>query len=92
MEKISKNIVKIIGCHRPEALIERRWETVFFSIANNIVTIIVCSIPEARIGKGGRLARWAQPITGFLFPPPLQLAYFLALELSTYHRSIETHY
>jgi hypothetical protein len=53
MEKISKYIVNIIGCHRPEARIERGWETVFLSIANNIVTIIGCSRPEARIGKGG---------------------------------------
>jgi hypothetical protein len=91
MEKISKDIVNIIGCHRPEARIEMGWETVFLSIANDIVTIIGCSRPEARIGKRGRQAPWAQPITGFLLPPPpLQLTYFLALELSTYHRSIET--
>jgi hypothetical protein len=69
MEKISKDIVNIICYHRPEARIERGWETVFLSIANDIVTIIGCSRPEARIGKGGRQARWAQPITGFLLPP-----------------------
>ncbi len=69
-EKISKDIVNIIGCHRPEAWIDRGWETVVLSIANDIVTIIGCSRPEARIGKGGRQARWAQPITGFLLPPP----------------------
>jgi hypothetical protein len=45
MEKISKDIVNIIGCHRPEARIERGWDTVFLSIANNIVTIIGCSRP-----------------------------------------------
>jgi hypothetical protein len=83
MEKISKDVVNIIGCHRPEAQIEREWETVFLSIANNVVTIIGCSRPEARIRKGGRQAWWAQPIKGFLLPPSLQLAYFLALELFT---------
>jgi hypothetical protein len=53
VEKISKDIVNIIGCLRPEAWIERVWDTVFLSIANNIVTILGCSKPEARIGKGG---------------------------------------
>jgi hypothetical protein len=70
MEKISKDIVNIIGCHRPEVRIEGGWETVFLIIANDIVTIIGCSRPVAQIGKGGRQARWAQPITGFLLPPP----------------------
>jgi hypothetical protein len=57
MEKISKDIVNIICYHRPEARIERGWETVFLSIANDIVTIIGCSRPEARIGKGRHQAR-----------------------------------
>jgi hypothetical protein len=57
MEKISKDIVNIIGCHRPEARIERGWETVFLSIANDIVTIIGCSRPEALIGKEGGARR-----------------------------------
>ena len=67
MEKISKDIVNIIGCHRPEARIERGWETVFLSIANDIVTIIGCSRPEARIGKGWRKAVGA---TNHRLPPP----------------------
>ena len=57
MEKISKDIVNIIGCHRPEARIGRGWETVFLSVANGIVIIIGCSRPEARIGKGRHQAR-----------------------------------
>ena len=60
MEKISKDIVNIIGCHRPEARIGRGWETVFLSVANGIVTIIGCSRPEAQerggARRGGRLA------------------------------------
>ncbi len=32
-EKISEDIVNITGCHRPEARIEKEWETVFLSIA-----------------------------------------------------------
>jgi len=40
MEKISKDIINIIGCHRPEAQTERGWETVFLSRANDIVTIM----------------------------------------------------
>ncbi len=51
MEKISKDNVNIIGCHRPEARIERGWETVFLKIAQNILTIIGCSRPEAQIGN-----------------------------------------
>jgi hypothetical protein len=53
MEKISKAIVYVIGCHRPEKGIERRWEAVCLSIAKDILTIIGCSRPEAGIGKGG---------------------------------------
>jgi hypothetical protein len=30
-------IVKIIGCHRPEAQIERGWEAVFLSIVNKLL-------------------------------------------------------
>jgi hypothetical protein len=30
MEKMSKDIVNIRGCHRPEARIERGWEAVLF--------------------------------------------------------------
>ena len=73
MEKISKDIVNIIGCHRPEAWIGRGWETVFLSVANGIVTIIGCSRPEAQIGKGGRQARWAPGAVGATnhrLPPP----------------------
>jgi hypothetical protein len=88
MEKISKDIVNIIGCHRPEARIERGWEIVFLSIATDIVTIIGCSRPEARIGRGGNRRMGATNHRLPPSPPPLQLTYFLALELSTYHRSI----
>jgi hypothetical protein len=38
MEKISKETVNI-GCHRPEARIERGWEAVCLRIAKDIVTI-----------------------------------------------------
>ena len=92
MEKISKDIVNIIGCHSPEARIERGWETVFLSIANDIATIIGCSRPKARIGEGGAPGAVGATNHRLPPPPPLQLAYFLALELSTYHRSTETHY
>ncbi len=61
MEKISKYIVNIIGCHRPEAQIGK-------------------GVPDA-VG-----ATTSPP------PPTLQLAYFLILELSTYHSSLVTHY
>ena len=50
MEKISKDIVNIIGYHRPE----RGWETVCLSIAKDIVTIIGCSRPEAQERGGAR--------------------------------------
>jgi hypothetical protein len=67
MEKISKDIVNIIGCHRPEARIERGWETVFLSITNDIVTIICCSRPEAD-WEGG--APGAVGATNHRLPPP----------------------
>ena len=68
MEKISKDIVNIIGCHGPEVRIERGWETVFLSIANDIATIIGCSRPKARIGEGG--APGAVGATNHRLPPP----------------------
>jgi hypothetical protein len=89
MEKISKDIVNIIGSQRPEARIMTWLETVFLSIANNIVTIICCSRPEVWIGKGGRQARWARPITGFLLPPPTPTSLLLSSEtlyISYLHR------
>jgi hypothetical protein len=54
MEKILKDTVNIIGCHRPETQIERGWETVYLSIAKDIVTIIGCSRPEAQERGGAR--------------------------------------
>jgi hypothetical protein len=49
MGKISKYIVSIIVCHRPEARIERGWEAVCLSIADEIVIVIGCSRPGARL-------------------------------------------
>jgi hypothetical protein len=92
MEKISKDIVNIIGCRRPQARIERGWETVFLSVANDIVTIIGCSRPKRGLGRGGTRRGGRNQSQASSPPPPLQLSYFLVLELSTYHRSIETHY
>jgi hypothetical protein len=52
-EKISKDIVNIIGCHRPEAQIEGRWETVCLSIAKDIVTIIGWALELSTYHRSG---------------------------------------
>jgi hypothetical protein len=54
-ERISNDIVTIIGCHRPATWAEKGWEAVCLSIAIDIVTFIGCSRPYAWIeGGGGR--------------------------------------
>jgi hypothetical protein len=45
-ERISNDIVAIIGCHRPKAQIGTGWAVVCSNIAKDIVTIIGCYRPE----------------------------------------------
>jgi hypothetical protein len=93
MEKISKDIVNIIGSQRPEARIMTWLETVFLSIANNIVTLIGCSRSEVRIGKGGA-RRGGRNQSQASSPPPTPTS--LLLSSGTlyiqYHISVETPY
>jgi hypothetical protein len=86
IEKIAiivKDIVTIISCERSDALNYRVG-----SIAKYIVNLI--GLRHESRGGGCRPCRCIQSQT--VSPPLLQLAYFGALKLYTYQRSMETYY